>query len=257
MSAGLLWWTPAVGAPLVSVAVRVARCQPTPERQGTASQSIGGTVRHSTLGQADRVSITLGAALDPTADATERTVRDRLHSLADHLLRGEAVGFAAIAAQAWAGQATGYLGTAGATGFSAVQTLPAGVAGTMVAGGRVVLRDLGGVLRREEGRLASSAAPLYSLVDGVLGPFSGPVLIRERLTYPALRLAPDARDGLVVADADGLVYRVALELVQDIAAEQALAEAGAEQGAQRAALSGPSRPTGWRPSRTTIPWGPA
>ena len=257
MSAGLLWWTPAVGAPLVSVAVRVASFQPRPERQGTASQSIGGTVRHSTLGQADRLTITLGAALDPTGDATERTVRDRLHSLADHLLRGESIGVAAFAAEAWAGQATGYLGAAGDIGFAAFQTLPAGVAGTMVAGGRVVLRDLGGVLRREEGRLASSSSPTYTLASGVLGPFSGPVLIRERHTYPALRLAPDARDALQVADADGLVYRVALDLIQDVAAEQALAEAGAEQGAQRAALSGPSRPTGWRPSRTSIPWGPA
>ena len=119
------------------------------------------------------------------------------------------------------------------------------------------MRDLGGVLRREEGRLASSAAPLYSLADGVLGPFSGPVLIRERLTYPALRLAPDARDRVAVADADGLVYRVALELVQDVDTEQVLAEAGQELGAQAVALLGPSVPSGWAVAPGRNSWRPA
>jgi hypothetical protein len=159
VSAGRLWWTPQTGAPLVSLSVRVGRMQVAPERQGVGSLSLGGAVRHATLGQSDRVSVTLSAALDPTTDTTERSLRDRLATLADHLMRGEAVGFAADASVAWAGKVTGYLTSAGLTGFGAVQALPAGVAGTMVAGGRVVLRDLAGVQRREVGRLASSAAP--------------------------------------------------------------------------------------------------
>ena len=248
MSAGRLWWTPATGAPLVSLSVRVGRMQVAPERQGVGSLSLGGAVRHATLGQSDRVSLTLSAGLDPTTDTTERSLRDRLATLADHLMRGEAIGFAADSTVAWAGKVTGYLTAAGATGLAAVQALPAGVAGTMVAGGRVVLRDLGGVQRREVGRLASSAAPLYSLSDGVTAGFTGPILAREHRTYPALRLAEDARGRVIVADADGLVYRVGLELRQDIYTELEVVEAGAEQAAQAMAVSGPSAQRSWRPT---------
>jgi len=230
--------------------------QVVPERQGVGSLSLGGAVRHATLGQSDRVSVTLSAALDPTTDTTERSLRDRLATLADHLLRGEAVGFAADASVAWAGKVTGYLGTAGATGLAAVQALPSGVAGTMVVGGRVVLRDLGGVQRREVGRLASSAAPLYSLADGVTAGFSGPILAREHRTYPALRLAEDARGRVIVADADGLVYRVTLELRQDVYTELEVVEAGAEQAAQAMAVAGPSAQRSWRPTIGGSRWSP-
>ena len=256
MSAGRLWWTPATGAPLVPLSVRVGRLQVSPERQGVGSLSLGGAVRHATLGQSDRVSVTLSAALDPTTDTTERSLRDRLATLADHLMRGEAVGLAADASVAWAGKVTGYLGTAGATGLAAAQALPAGVAGTMVVGGRVVLRDLGGVQRREVGRLASSASPLYSLADGVTAGFSGPILAREHRTYPALRLAEDARGRVIVADADGLVYRVTLELRQDIYTELEVVEAGAEQAAQAMAVVGPSAQRSWRPTFGASRWTP-
>ena len=171
-------------------------------------------------------------------------------------MRGEAVGLAADASVAWAGKVTGYLGTAGATGLAAVQALPAGVAGTMVVGGRVVLRDLGGVQRREVARLASSAAPLYSLADGVTAGFSGPILAREHRTYPALRLAEDARGRVIVADADGLVYRVTLELRQDIYTELEVVEAGAEQAAQAMAVVGPSAQRSWRPTFGASRWTP-
>ena len=248
MSAGRLWWTPQTGAPLVSLSVRVGRMQVAPERQGVGSLSLGGAVRPATLGQSDRVSLTLSAALDPTTDTTERSLRDRLATLADHLMRGEAIGLAADSAVAWAGKVTGYLGSAGATGLAAAQALPAGVAGTMVVGGRVVLRDLGGVQRREVGRLSSSAAPLYSLADGVTAGFTGPILAREHRTYPALRLAEDARGRAIVADADGLVYRVTLELRQDVYTELEVVEAGAEQAAQAMAVSGPSAQRSWRPT---------
>jgi hypothetical protein len=254
VSAGRLWWTPQTGAPLVSLSVRVGRMQVAPERQGVGSLSLGGAVRHATLGQSDRVSVTLSAALDPTTDTTERSLRDRLATLADHLMRGEAVGFAADASVAWAGKVTGYLTSAGLTGFGAVQALPAGVAGTMVAGGRVVLRDLAGVQRREVGRLASSAAPLYSLADGVTAGFSGPILARERGTYPALRLAEDARGRVIVADADGLVYRVSLELRQDVYTELEVVEAGAEQAAQAMAVVGPSAQRSWLPTVGASRW---
>jgi hypothetical protein len=254
VSAGRLWWTPQTGAPLVSLSVRVGRMQVAPERQGVGSLSLGGAVRHATLGQSDRVSVTLSAALDPTTDTTERSLRDRLATIADHLMRGEAVGFAADASVAWAGKVTGYLTSAGLTGFGAVQALPAGVAGTMVAGGRVVLRDLAGVQRREVGRLASSAAPLYSLADGVTAGFSGPILARERGTYPALRLAEDARGRVIVADADGLVYRVSLELRQDVYTELEVVEAGAEQAAQAMAVVGPSAQRSWLPTVGASRW---
>jgi hypothetical protein len=254
VSAGRLWWTPQTGAPLVSLSVRVGRMQVAPERQGVGSLSLGGAVRHATLGQSDRVSVTLSAALDPTTDTTERSLRDRLATIADHLMRGEAVGFAADASVAWAGKVTGYLTSAGLTGFGAVQALPAGVAGTMVAGGRVVLRDLAGVQRREVGRLASSSAPTYSLADGVTAGFSGPILARERGTYPALRLAEDARGRVIVADADGLVYRVTLELRQDIYTELEVVEAGAEQAAQAMAVVGPSAQRSWLPTVGASRW---
>jgi hypothetical protein len=254
VSAGRLWWTPQTGAPLVSLSVRVGRMQVAPERQGVGSLSLGGAVRHATLGQSDRVSVTLSAALDPTTDTTERSLRDRLATIADHLMRGEAVGFAADASVAWAGKVTGYLTSAGLTGFGAVQALPAGVAGTMVAGGRVVLRDLAGVQRREVGRLASSSAPTYSLADGVTAGFSGPILARERGTYPALRLAEDARGRVIVADADGLVYRVSLELRQDVYTELEVVEAGAEQAAQAMAVVGPSAQRSWLPTVGASRW---
>jgi hypothetical protein len=159
VSAGRLWWTPATGAPLVSLSVRVGRMQVSPERQGVGSLSLGGAVRHATLGQSDRVSVTLSAALDPTTDTTERSLRDRLATLADHLLRGEAIGLAADSAVAWAGKVTGYLGTAGATGLGRGAGPPRWRGRHDGGRGRVVLRDLGGVQRREVGRLASSAAP--------------------------------------------------------------------------------------------------
>lgn len=256
MSAGRLWWTPAVGAPLVSLSVRVGRMQVVPQRQGVGSLSLGGAVRHATLGQSDRVSVTLSAALDPTTDATERSLRDRLATMADHLMRGEAVGLAADSAVAFAALATGYLTSPGLTGLAAVQALPAAVAGAMVVGGRVVISDLAGVRRREVGRLASVAAPLYSLADGVTAGFGGPVLVRERGTYPALRLAEDARGGAVIADADGLVYRVTLELRQDTYAELAVVEAGAEQAAQALARGGPSAQRSWRPTIGGSRWTP-
>ena len=256
MSAGRLWWTPQTGAPLVALSVRVGRMQVSPERQGVGSLSLGGAVRHATLGQSDRVSVTLSAALDPTTDTTERSLRDRLATLADHLLRGEAIGFAADASVAWAGLASGYLGSPGDTALLAVQALPAAVAGAMTPGTRVVLRDLGGVRRREVARLGVVATPSYSLADGVTAGFSGPVLAREHRTYPALRLAEDARGRVIVADADGLVYRVTLELRQDVYAELEVVEAGAEQAAQAMAVAGPSAQRSWRPTVGGSRWSP-
>jgi hypothetical protein len=256
VSAGRLWWTPATGAPLVSLSVRVGRMQVAPERQGVGSLSLGGAVRHATLGQSDRVSVTLSPPSTrpptPPSAAYGTGWRPSLTTCCAARPSGSRL----TASVAWAGKVTGYLGTAGATGLAAAQALPAGVAGTMVVGGRVVLRDLGGVQRREVGRLASSAAPLYSLADGVTAGFSGPILARERGTYPALRLAEDARGRVIVADADGLVYRVTLELRQDIYTELEVVEAGAEQAAQAMAVVGPSAQRSWRPTFGASRWTP-
>jgi hypothetical protein len=57
-----------------------------------------------------------------------------------------------------------------------------------------------------------------------------------------------------VADADGLVYRVTLELRQDIYTELEVVEAGAEQAAQAMAVVGPSAQRSWLPTVGASRW---
>lgn len=217
MSLGLVWWYPAPGASLVSLSVRVARLQVTPERQGVGVQALSGRVHHATLGQADRLGLELAPALSVTDDSDERRIRDRLASLEDHLLAGGTIGLAATASTAWAAALpSGSLGTAGGTTLTATTGLPSAVAGALSAGVRLVVRDSSPRQRREEHTVSSASGPLVTLAHGVLGGMSGAVLVRQRETYPALRLAHDSR-GALVENADGMLYRLRADLIEDVA----------------------------------------
>lgn len=222
MSLGVVWWYPAPGVPLVTLSVRVARLQVTPERQGSGVQALSGRVHHATLGQADRVGLELSAALSLTDDADERRVRDRLASLEDHLLAGGTIGLAATATTAWAAVLpSGSLGSAGSTTLTAATGLPSAVAGALSAGVRLVVRDDSVRQRREEVTVASVAGPLVTLQHGTVGPMSGAVLVRQRETYPALLLAHDGR-GSLIENADGVVYRLRADLIEDVATARAV-----------------------------------
>lgn len=224
MSLGVVWWYPAPGAALVSLSVRVGRLQVTPERQGVGVQALSGRVHHATLGQADRLGLELSAALSLTDDADEVRVRDRLASLEDHLLSGGVVGLAATAATAWAAVVPGALATAGDTTVAAASGLPSAVSGTIVAGSRLVIRDDSVRQRREEHTVSTKVGPLITLQHGVLGGMTGAVLVRQRETYPALRLAPEGR-GSLIENADGVVYRMRCDLIEDVAtAREVLAQ---------------------------------
>lgn len=215
MSTGALWWYPALSAPLVVLSVRVARLTITPERQGVGAQSLSGRVYHATAGQADRVTLELGAALSLTSDASEATIRDRLSTLEDHLLAGGLVGFSAQASTAWSARIGGVLTSPGDTTFIATNGLPASVAGTLAVGSRLVLRDLSLRERREENTVHAVSGPSVTLVHGITAGLSGGTVARERHTYPALRLAADGRDPMRV-DSDGVVYRFSVTLIEDV-----------------------------------------
>lgn len=225
MSLGVVWWYPAPGAALVSLSVRVGRLQVTPERQGVGVQALSGRVHHATLGQADRLGLELSAALSLTDDADEVRVRDRLASLEDHLLSGGIIGLAATASTAWAAVLpSGSLGSAGSTALTAASGLPSAVAGSLSAGVRLVVRDNSVRQRREEHTVSSVAGPLVTLQHGTLAGMSGAVLVRQRETYPALALAPEGR-GSLIENADGVVYRLRADLIEDVAtAREVLAQ---------------------------------
>jgi hypothetical protein len=224
VSLGVVWWYPASSAALVSLSVRVGALQVTPERQGTGVQALSGRVHHATLGQADRVGLELSAALSLTDDADLVRVRDRLASLEDHLLSGGLIGLAATATTAWAAVVSGALATAGATTVAAASGLPSAVSGSIAAGSRLVVRDDSARQRREEHTVSTKVGPLITLQHGVLAGMSGAVLIRQRETYPALRLAPEGR-GALIENADGVVYRLRCDLIEDVAtAREVLAQ---------------------------------
>lgn len=216
MSSGILWWYPAIAAPIVTLSVRVARLTIAPERQGVSAQALSGAVYHTTAGQADRVSVELSPAMSLTNDDTEATIRDRLATLEDHLLRGGLCGFAAFATRAWAARLpSGMLGSPGDTGLSGANGLPTAVAGSLAAGSRVVLRDLSAIERREENTVDAVVGPAVTLVHGVTAGLAGGAVARERHTYPALRLAPDGREPMRT-DPDGVVYRWSATLIEDL-----------------------------------------
>jgi hypothetical protein len=223
VSQGLVWWTPGLGASLVTLSVRVADLQVRPERQGYAAQTLAGSVVHATLGQADRVVVELSAALETTSDTTEREVRDLVGSLADHLLRGEPIGLAGRASTAWAARlGAGVLGSPGDTTFSAASALTAATGSvSLSAGDRLVLRALGGARQREEGYVASRAFSVHTLQRGTLTGLSGGAVVRERYTYPALRLS-EARASDLVPSRRGVTYSLRAELVQDTELEATL-----------------------------------
>ena len=174
MSLGILWWYPALSAPLVTLSVRVRSLTIVPERQGVGAQALSGAVYHATAGQADRVTVELSPAMSITDDDTEATIRDRLATLEDHLLRGGLVGFAAFASRAWAARLpSGMLGSPGDTGLSGANGLPTAVAGSLAAGSRVVLRDLSTLERREENTVDAVSGPSVTLVHGMTAGLSG------------------------------------------------------------------------------------
>lgn len=223
MSQGLVWWTPGPGASLVTLSVRVADLQVRPERQGYAAQTLAGSVVHATLGQADRVVVELSAALETTSDTTEREVRDLVGSLADHLLRGEPIGLAGRATTAWAARlGVGVLGSPGDDTFTATSALTAATGSvSLAAGDRLVLRALGGARQREEDFVASRVLTTHTLQRGTLTGLSGGAVVRERYTYPALRLS-EARASDLVPSRRGVTYSLRAELVQDTELEAEL-----------------------------------
>lgn len=223
MSQGLVWWTPGPGASLVTLSVRFADLQIRPERQGYAAQTLAGSVVHATLGQADRVVVELSVALETTSDTTEREVRDLVGSLADHLLRGEAIGLAGRATTAWAARlGVGVLGSPGDDTFGATSALTAATGSvSLSAGDRLVLRALGGARQREEDHVASRVLTVHTLQRGTLTGLSGGAVVRERYTYPALRLS-EARASDLVPSRRGVTYSLRAELVQDTELEAEL-----------------------------------
>lgn len=256
MSAGLVWWTPGLGASLVTLSVRVADLQIRPERQGYAAQTLAGSVVHATLGQADRVIVELSAALETTSDTTEREVRDLVGSLADHLLRGEAIGLAGRATTAWAARlGVGVLGSPGDDTFGASSALTAATGSvSLAAGDRLVLRALGGARQREEDHVASRVLTVHTLQRGTLTGLSGGAVVRERYTYPALRLS-EARASDLVPSRRGVTYSLRAELAQDTELEAELLQqvgAGAQLvDALRTRRTQVSRATTGYPQRWT------
>lgn len=256
MSAGLVWWTPGPGASLVTLSVRFADLQVRPERQGYAAQTLAGSVVHATLGQADRVIVELSAALETTSDTTEREVRDLVGSLADHLLRGEAIGLAGRATTAWAARlGVGVLGSPGDDTFGASSALTAATGSvSLSAGDRLVLRALGGARPREEDFVASRVLTVHTLQRGTLTGLSGGAVVRERYTYPALRLS-EARASDLVPSRRGVTYSLRAELVQDTELEAELLQqvgAGAQLvDALRTRRTQVSRATTGYPQRWT------
>ncbi len=223
MSTGLVWWTPGPGASLVTLSVRVADLQIRPERQGYAAQTLAGSVVHATLGQADRLVVEFAAALETTSDTTEREVRDLVGSLADHLLRGEPIGLAGRATTAWAARlGVGVLGSPGDDTFGASSALTAATGSvSLAAGDRLVLRALGGARQREEDFVASRVLTVHTLQRGTLTGLTGGAVVRERYTYPALRLA-ESRASDLVPSRRGVTYSLKAELVQDTELEATL-----------------------------------
>jgi len=210
---GLLWWQPYSGAAIVTLDVTVGDLQVTPERLGgDRVRTLSGGVQTTWVSAGDRVTLQVAPALEVTDDATERTVRDRLHLLVDHLQRGGEVGLAGEKASLWAGLTSGLL--LPGTGFSAVNALRSVYAGALSAGSRLVMVGSTPIEAREEGRVSAASAPAYTLSDSTLVGLGSTAIVRHRYTYPALRLAPGSE--AVVSSRRGVVYGLDVELVEDL-----------------------------------------
>ncbi len=211
---GLLWWQPYSGATIVTLDMTVGDLQVTPERLGgDRVRTLSGGVQSTWVSAGDRVSLQVAPALEVTEDSTERTTRDRLHLLVDHLQRGGEVGLAGEKASLWAG-ITGNLLLPG-TSFSATNSLRSIYAGTLSAGSRLVMVGSTPIEAREEGRVSAASAPSYTLSDATLVGLGSAAIVRHRYTYPVLKLAPGSE--AVISSRRGVVYGLDLELVEELA----------------------------------------
>lgn len=228
--ASILTWYPVAGGPLqvLEVSGRIGDVDIRPQVLGEAERTIGGSTVLTYSGSADLVRLDVGLRLEAPGTSAEATYRDRVLTFCDHVRRGGLFGFALDADTAWAGQVAGL--AAGASSLSAANALSAWGAGALVADSRLVCEGAGPDWQREEVRVGSVSGPTVTLAAATIQAPTGPVDVRERYTYPALRLDADAAGAPLVESQRGLTYRLSIQARQDRPAQAAIVGQAALRG---------------------------
>lgn len=162
-----------------------------------------------------------------SSSAGQGLARDLL-SLRHHLMRGGSIGLTADSSKAWCAWSVGVMASAGATIISTRGDPTSGWAGGTVASGDELVVFGGQPAPPYEWTTCSSlSGAKLTLATGLRYSYDTRVGIRHRNYFPALILPADQAGAALLTHERRTNYTLDLELVEDIAALDAMSHLGA------------------------------